>query len=84
MISTLAAIKIVDHAIRGKDKEICGYMNGFAKNGVFYVLDVCEIPIIGTDSRVEIAGQMGDKAHEYTAKMFDLQQEVMNLYLTEL
>jgi hypothetical protein len=73
----MAVIKIVDHAIRGRDKEICGYMNGFAKNGVYYVLDVCEIPIVGTDSRVEIAGQMGDKAHEYTMSMLELQKEVL-------
>ena len=76
MLSTLATMKVVDHAIKGGDKEICGYLVGFAKEGVFYVLDAVEIPIIGTDSRVEIAGQMGDKAHEYTMKFLDIMEKV--------
>ena len=76
MLSTLAVMKIVDHAIRGKDKEIIGYMTGFSKNGIYYVLDAVEIPIIGSDSRVEIAGLLGDKAHEYTANMKILMEQV--------
>ena len=75
-ISTLATMKILDHAIRGGQMEICGYMTGFAKEGVFYVLDAVELPIIGTDSRVEVAGQMGDKAHIYTAQYLDLLEKV--------
>lgn len=69
-------MKIVDHAIRGGDREICGYMSGYIKNGVYYVLDAVEIPIIGTQSRVEIAGQMGDIAHEYTIKMLEVMKHV--------
>lgn len=69
-------MKIVDHAIRGKDKEICGYMTGFAKEGIFYILDAVELPIIGSDSRVEIAGQMGDRAHVYTSELLDLLEKV--------
>jgi len=76
MLSTLAVMKIADHAIRGKDKEVIGYMTGFSKNGVYYVLDAVEIPIIGTDSRVEVAGLLGDKAHEYTANMKLLAEQV--------
>lgn len=75
-MSTLATMKIVDHAIRGGSKEICGYMTGFAKDGTFYVLDAVELPIIGTDSRVQVAGQMGDKAHIYTSNMLDLLEKV--------
>lgn len=69
-------MKITDHAIRGGDKEICGYMTGFARDGTFYVLDAIELPIIGTDSRVEVAGQMGDKAHIYTGEMMDALEKV--------
>jgi COP9 signalosome complex subunit 5 len=76
MLSTLATMKVVDHAIKGGNKEICGYLVGFAKDGIFYVLDAVEIPIIGTDSRVEIAGQMGDKAHEYTMRYLDIMEKV--------
>ena len=75
-ISTLAAMKIVDHAIRGEKFEICGYLMGFAREGVFYVLDAVEMPIIGTDSRVEIAGQMGDKANVYSMNYLDLMEKV--------
>ena len=76
MISTMAAMKIVDHAIRGGKFEICGYLMGFARDGVFYVLDAVELPLVGTDSRVEIAGQMGDKAHLYSMNYLDLMEKV--------
>ena len=76
MISTMAAMKIVDHAIRGGKFEICGYLMGFAHEGVFYVLDAVELPLVGTDSRVEIAGQMGDKAHLYSMNYLDLMEKV--------
>jgi COP9 signalosome complex subunit 5 len=69
-------MKIVDHAVRGKDREIIGYMTGLCKDGIYYILDAVEIPIIGTDSRVEIAGQLGDKAHEYTADMKNLLEKI--------
>ena len=64
-ISTMAAMKITDHAIRGGKFEIAGYLMGFAREGVFYVLDAVELPIVGSDSRVEIAGEMGEKATSY-------------------
>jgi COP9 signalosome complex subunit 5 len=76
MISTMAAMKIVDHATRGGKFEICGYLMGFACEGIFYVLDAVELPLIGTDSRVEIAGQMGDKAHIYSMNYLDLMEKV--------
>lgn len=76
MISTLATMKIVDHAIRGGKMEICGYLMGFAREGIFYVLDAVELPLIGTDSRVEVAGQMGDKAHIYSMNFLELMEKV--------
>ena len=75
-ISTLAAMKIVDHAIRGGKFEICGYLMGFAYEGIFFVLDAVEMPLIGTDSRVEIAGEMGDKAYVYSMNYLELMEKV--------
>ena len=75
-ISTLASMKITDHAIRGGKFEIAGYLMGFAKNGVFYVLDAVELPIVGSDSRVEIAGEMGEKATNYLMDYLDLMERV--------
>ena len=75
-ISTLAAMKITDHAIRGGKFEIAGYLMGFARDGVFYVLDAVELPIIGSDSRVEIAGEMGEKATAYLMDYLDLMEKV--------
>jgi COP9 signalosome complex subunit 5 len=60
MISTLAAIKIVDHAIKGGRYEICGFISGFVRERTFYILDAIELPIVGTDARVEVAGAIGD------------------------
>ena len=54
-------MKITDHSIRGEKFEIAGYLMGFAKDDAFYVLDAVELPIVGSDSRVEIAGEMGEK-----------------------
>ena len=38
-------MKITDHAKHGGKFEIAGYLMGFAKNGVFYVLDAVELKI---------------------------------------
>jgi hypothetical protein len=54
-------MKITDHDIRGGNFEIAGYLMGFAKDGVFFVLDAVELPIVGLDNRVEIAGEMDEK-----------------------
>ena len=75
-ISTMAAMKITDHAIRGGKFEIAGYLMGFAREGVFYVLDAVELPIVGSDSRVEIAGEMGEKATAYLMDYLDLMEKV--------
>lgn len=66
MLSTLAITKIVTHSVRAGDREIAGYMIGFTKERVFYVVDAVEFPMVGTTSRVEIADQIGDKIHIYT------------------
>ena len=34
---------------------------GFAKDVAFYILDAVELPIVGSDIRVEISGEMGEK-----------------------
>ena len=74
-ISTLAAMKITDHAIRGGKFEIAGYLMGFAREGVFYVLDAVELPIVGSDSRVEVAGEM-EKLNTYIMDYSDLMEKV--------
>ncbi len=72
MLSTLSVIKIVDHAIRSKEREVCGYMTGFSKDGVFYVVDASELPLIGETSREEISARLGSNAYEYTTTILDL------------
>lgn len=76
MISTLATMKVVSHAIRGGNCEIAGYLIGFIKEGVFYVVDAVEFPIIGSTSRIEIADQIGDKIHVYTSEILDSLKQV--------
>ena len=76
MISTLASTKIVNHAIRAGDREIAGYLVGFVRERVFFILDAVEFPIIGSTSRIEIANEIGDKIHEYTANILDTQKKV--------
>jgi hypothetical protein len=43
----------------------------FAKDGIFYVRDAVELPIIELDSRVEIWDQMGDKTHLCTTNLLE-------------
>lgn len=76
MISTLASTKIVNHAIRAGDREIAGYLVGFVRERVFFILDAVEFPIIGSTSRIEIANEIGDKIHEYTANILETQKKV--------
>ncbi len=76
MISSLAAIKIVDHAIKGGKYEICGYITGFVKDRTFYVLDAIELPIVGSDSRVEVAGAIGDQTHVNVFNTLELYEKV--------
>ncbi len=75
MISTLASTKIVNHAIRAGDREIAGYLVGFVRERVFFILDAVEFPIIGSTSRIEIANEIGDKIHEYTANILETQKK---------
>lgn len=72
MLSTLAVLKIVDHAVRAQNFEICGYMTGFVKNDTFYVLDAYELPILGESSKDEIAGILGNNAYEYNNAILGL------------
>ena len=69
-------MKITDHAISGRKFEIAGYLMGFPKNGVFYVLDAVELPIVVSDSRVEIASEMREKVDNYVMGYLDLMEKV--------
>jgi COP9 signalosome complex subunit 5 len=76
MISTLAAIKIVDHAIKGGRYEICGFVTGFVKERTFYILDAIELPITGTDARVEVAGDIGDSVLVNLSENLDQMEKI--------
>lgn len=80
LISTIAITKIVTHAVKAGDKEIAGYMMGFVKDRIFYVVDAVEFPLIGTTSRIEIANEMGDKIHEYASNLQDSLKLVGNMH----
>ena len=69
-------MKITDHSISAGKFEIAGYLMGFAKDGFFYVLDDVELPIIGSDSRVEITWKIDEKATIYLTDYLDLMEKV--------
>ena len=69
-------MKITDHSISAGKFEIAGYLMGFAKDGFFYVLDSVELPIIGSDSRIEITWKIGEKATAYLTDYLDLMEKV--------
>ena len=51
-------------------------MTGFTKDGVFYVLDAWELPIMTDNPRIEISTILGNNAYEYTDTMLQLGFEV--------
>lgn len=76
-ISYIAAMKMLDHAIRGKNFEIIGYLIGHVCDDIMYVLDTFEIPIKGTDSRVEVAaGLEGAKIMEMTVANYEMNAKI--------
>ena len=68
-------MKITDHAIQG-GIIYPRIFNGFGKDGFFYVLDAVELPIISSDSRVEITWKFSEKATTYSMDYLDLMEKI--------
>jgi proteasome lid subunit RPN8/RPN11 len=55
-VSALALMKMTAHCKRGGDIEVMGMLQGYAKDDAFIVLDVFELPVEGTETRVNAQG----------------------------
>lgn len=55
------------------------YITGFVKERIFYVMDAIELPIIDTDSIVEIAGCLCDQTHINVFNTFELYEKIGRL-----
>lgn len=51
-ISLLALIKMTNHAITGGSIEIMGMLTGYYKDNDLIILDCYQLPVVGTESRV--------------------------------
>ena len=65
-MSALALMKMTAHCKRGGDIEVMGMLQGYAKDDAFIVLDVFELPVEGTETRVNAQAEAYEYMVEYT------------------
>jgi COP9 signalosome complex subunit 5 len=65
-VSALALMKMTAHCKRGGDIEVMGMLQGYAKDDAFIVLDVFELPVEGTETRVNAQAEAYEYMVEYT------------------
>ena len=59
-------MKMTAHCKRGGDIEVMGMLQGYAKDDAFIVLDVFELPVEGTETRVNAQAEAYEYMVEYT------------------
>lgn len=59
-------MKMTAHCKRGGDIEVMGMLQGYAKDDAFVVLDVFELPVEGTETRVNAQAEAYEYMVEYT------------------
>ena len=69
-ITSIAATKILQHAIGGGTKEVMGTLTGKIEGCNFYIWDIIELPVESTETRVNA----GSDALEHLCNMSDLNE----------
>ncbi|KAJ1679003.1 COP9 signalosome catalytic subunit rri1 [Spiromyces aspiralis] len=67
-ISAIALVKMVTHAAVGGDLEVMGMMLGKVHGQTMYVLDAFELPVEGTETRVNAQDEGNEYMVEYVTK----------------
>lgn len=71
-ISSLALMKICEHANRGSTIEVMGMLIGKISKGAIIVVDAYPLPVEGTETRVNAQAE----GYEYMVQYLDLQKQI--------
>lgn len=80
LISKLACSKVIDHALRGGDIEIMGMLVGTTSNDQFVVFDSFELPVEGTETRVNAQTESYEYMVQYVDEMLPSNQNIVGWY----
>jgi len=56
----MALYKMTTHTVGGKDDEVMGMLCGKVEGETFWVTDVIELPVEGTETRVNAGAQANE------------------------
>lgn len=79
LMSKLASQQILNHAIKGDRLEIMGILLGFVSKNSFIVTRVFELPILGTETRINAQSE----SYEYMVQYIDKVIEQDEIYGNE-
>lgn len=79
-ISRLACMKALEHAIRGGNMEIMGMLIGTTINDQFVVFDLFELPVEGTETRVNAQTESYEYMVQYVDEMLPQNQNIVGWY----
>lgn len=80
LISRLACLKAVEHALRGGNIEIMGMLIGTTLNDQFIVFDSFELPVEGTETRVNAQTESYEYMVQYVDEMLPNNQNIVGWY----
>lgn len=79
-ISKLACLKILEHAIRGGNIEVMGMLVGCTMNNQFVIFDCYELPVEGTETRVNAQSESYEYMVQYVNEMVPDSQNIVGWY----
>lgn len=80
LISKLACLKILEHAIRGGNIEVMGMLVGSTMNNQFVIFDCYELPVEGTETRVNAQSESYEYMVQYVNEMVPDSQNIVGWY----
>lgn len=79
-ISNLASFKILEHAIKGGAIEIMGMLVGTTRGDQIIVFDSYELPVEGTETRVNAQNESYEYMVQYMSEMVPESQTIVGWY----
>lgn len=80
LISKLACLKILQHAVRGGEIEVMGMLVGSTIGNQFVVFDCYELPVEGTETRVNAQSESYEYMVQYMSEMVPETQNIVGWY----
>ncbi|CAR27140.1 hypothetical protein ZYGR_0I04120 [Zygosaccharomyces rouxii] len=79
-ISRLACLKALEHALRGGNIEVMGMLIGTTMNDQFVIFDIFELPVEGTETRVNAQTESYEYMVQYVDEMLPANQNIVGWY----